>query len=77
MMRDLLGRLIEGEDLGFEAVASAVGSIVQEEVSPAQVGAFLTAMRLKGETQEEIAGAATALRERAVAFYKFQPCLLW
>ena len=68
MMRDLLGRLIEGEDLDFETVVSAVGSIVQEEATPAQVGAFLTAMRLKGETQEEIAGAATALRERAVAF---------
>ncbi len=68
MMRNLLGRLIEGEDLDFETVVSAVGSIVQEEATPAQVGAFLTAMRLKGETQEELAGAATALRQRAVAF---------
>jgi anthranilate phosphoribosyltransferase len=66
MLREKLGVLIEGGHLDVEGMADAVGAIMEEEASPAQIGAFLTALRLKGETEEEIAGAAMALRDRCV-----------
>ncbi|MDF1536549.1 MAG: anthranilate phosphoribosyltransferase [bacterium] len=66
MLRKKLGMVVEGIDLDAEAMAEAVGAIMEGEASPVQVGAFLTALRLKGESEEEIAGAAMALRARCV-----------
>lgn len=68
MMRELLAKVVDGTDLDFKSMSDAVGIIVEEKATPSQVGAFLTAMRMKGETDEEIAGAATALRSRTVPF---------
>ncbi len=68
MMRELLAKVVDGNDLDFGDVNDAVGSIVEEKATPSQVGAFLTALRMKGETDEEIAGAAAALRSRTIPF---------
>jgi anthranilate phosphoribosyltransferase len=46
-------------------MAGAVSQIMSGEATPAQIGAFLVALRMKGETVEEIAGAAQAMRQRA------------
>ncbi len=64
MIRDLLGEIIEGGRLDSAAMERAIGAIVDGKTTPAQVGAFLTVLRLRGETEEEIAGAAMALRAR-------------
>jgi len=66
MLRDSLGKVVEGQDLDVEAVAGAFGVIMEGKATDAQIGAFLTALRFKGETEEEIAGAAMALRNRCV-----------
>ncbi len=66
MLREKLGKVVDGVDLDIEAMTEAVGAIMEGEASPVQVGAFLTALRLKGESEEEIAGAAMALRARCV-----------
>ena len=66
MLREVLGRIIEGQDLDVESMTKAVGAIMEGQATGAQIGAFLTAMRLKGESEEEIAGAAMALRDRCV-----------
>jgi len=66
MLRDSLGKVVEGKDLDTDAVIGAFDVIMEGEATDAQIGAFLTALRLKGETEEEIAGAATALRSRCV-----------
>jgi anthranilate phosphoribosyltransferase len=66
MLRESLGRIVEGQSLDVEAMTEAVGAIMEGQATGAQIGAFLTALRLKGETEEEIAGAATALRDRCV-----------
>jgi anthranilate phosphoribosyltransferase len=66
MLRESLGRVVEGKDLDIEAMTAAVGAIMEGQATDAQIGAFLTALRLKGESGEEIAGAAMALRDRCV-----------
>ncbi len=68
MMHEHLASVIEGGILSSAAMTEAIGAIVDGGATPAQVGAFLTALRMRGETVEEIAGAAEALRARVVRF---------
>lgn len=65
MLKDLLQKLIQKIDLTEEEMFSAISEIMSGEASQAQIGGFLTALRLKGETVEEITGAARAMREKA------------
>src|SRR5690349_20290361 len=51
--------------LTFDEAYDAVRAIMAGEVTDAQAGAFLIAMRIKGEAPEELAGMTAALRERA------------
>ncbi|MBI2872359.1 MAG: anthranilate phosphoribosyltransferase [Chloroflexi bacterium] len=66
MIREAIAALVEGRSLSGEEAASVMGEIMSGEATPAQVGAFLTAMRMKGETAEEIAGMARVMREKAL-----------
>jgi anthranilate phosphoribosyltransferase len=66
MLRESLNKIVEGQSLDVEAMTAAVGVIMEGKATGAQIGAFLTALRLKGESEEEIAGAAMALRDRCV-----------
>jgi len=66
MLRDKLGTVVEGRHLNQALMEEAIGVIMEGMAGDAQVAAFLTALRLKGETEEEIAGAAQAMRERCV-----------
>ncbi len=58
-------RLAGGEDLSRDEMRAVMGLIMGGEATPAQVGAFLTALTIKGETVEEIVGAAGIMRELA------------
>ena len=58
---------IDGRDLTQDEVAQVFGEIMDGVATPAQIGGLLVALRMKGETSEEIAGAARAMRERALA----------
>jgi anthranilate phosphoribosyltransferase len=64
MIKEALAKLVERRDLGRAEMSEAMGEIADGGATPAQVGAFLVALRLKGETVEEIAGAAQVMRER-------------
>src|SRR5437899_7835978 len=64
-LREALGRLVEGRGLTADEMAGAVGRIMDGEATPAQIGALLTALRMKGETVDEVVGAARAMRARA------------
>jgi anthranilate phosphoribosyltransferase len=66
MIQDALSRLLDGEDLSRAESRDVMGSIMAGEATPAQIGGFLVALRLKGETPAEIAGAAEAMRAHAV-----------
>ena len=54
---------VEGIDLEHDQAADAMREIMTGQATPAQFGAFLTAMRMKGETSQEIAGMAGVMRE--------------
>jgi anthranilate phosphoribosyltransferase len=63
-LRTALARVVERRDLTADEMASVVGRIMDGEGTPAQVGALLTALRMKGETVDELVGAALAMRAR-------------
>jgi len=65
MIKEAIASLVEGKDLSFEAASGAMEAIMSGEATPAQIGAFLTALRLKGETADEIAGLASVMRAHA------------
>jgi anthranilate phosphoribosyltransferase len=65
MIQQAITKLIERHDLTRDEVVAVMGEIADGGATPAQVGAFLAALRLKGETVDEIAGAAQVMRERA------------
>jgi anthranilate phosphoribosyltransferase len=62
LIEETLGRIAGGEDLSMEDTARAVEAIMLGLCSDAEIGLFLSGLRLKGETVQEIAGAASALR---------------
>ncbi len=76
MIRPLIAKLLVHEDLTREEMGFALDAIADATATPAQVGAFLAALRMKGETIEEIAGAAMALRARATPLaMEFPDCV--
>lgn len=62
MIEATLGRLAAGENLSMDEMAAAIDAVVGGQCSDGQIGLLLTALRFKGETAQEIAGAALALR---------------
>ncbi len=64
MIREAIARLVERGDLTHAETAQVMNEIADGGATPAQVGAFLAALRLKGETVDEIAGAAEVMRAR-------------
>ena len=63
------------EDLDFELAKLSMNEIMSGEVTPAQFGAFIMAMKMKGETPIEIAGHATAMREKSLKIDLDEPLL--
>ena len=66
MIKQALGQLLEGRDLSQEDARGVMNTIMSGEATPAQIGGFLVALRLKGETADEIAGCAEAMREHVL-----------
>lgn len=62
MIEATLGRLAAGEDLSMDEMATAIDAVVSGQCSDGEIGILLTALRAKGETCQEVAGAAAALR---------------
>ncbi len=64
-VKEALGKLVVGESLSREEARAAMRSLVEGEATPSQIAAFAIALRMKGETPEEIAGLAEVMREAA------------
>jgi anthranilate phosphoribosyltransferase len=65
-VRLALGAIIEGRTLDMDEARLAMGSVMDGEATPSQLAALLVALRMRGETVEELAGFAAAMRERVV-----------
>jgi len=60
----VLNQLAVSQDLSFDEMRAVMNTIMSGDATPSQIGAFLMALRVKGETVEEIAGAVSILREK-------------
>ena len=65
MFRDLLGRIIRRENLSEDQMAGMMDAVLAGEATEAQIGALMGALATKGETYEELAGAARSMRRSA------------
>lgn len=61
---DALAKVIDGVDLSDKQMQMVMDQIMTGGATPVQIGSFLTALRMKGETVEEISGAARVMREK-------------
>lgn len=66
MFNTYIKKVIEGENLSTEEATAAMDTIMSGEATPAQIGSYLTALRMKGETIEEITGCAKGMRDKCV-----------
>jgi len=62
---EYLNTIIRGENLSHETMTAMMGDIFSGNITSAQIGAFMAALATKGETFEELAGAAQAMRRKA------------
>jgi anthranilate phosphoribosyltransferase len=69
MIESALARLLDGHDLTRAESRRVMDTIMTGGATPAQIGGFLIALRLKGETADEIAGAAEAMRDHVIAVH--------
>jgi len=66
VIQQAIQHLLDGDDLGRERAREVMDEIMGGRATPAQIGGFLVALRAKGETADEIAGCAEAMREHAL-----------
>ena len=66
MIRESIDTVVSGRSLTMEEASSVMREIMEGEATPAQLGAFLTALALKGETTQEITGMARVMRDMAL-----------
>lgn len=66
MIKEAIAGLVEGTDLNMTQTEAVMSEIMSGEATPAQIAAFLTALRIKGETVDEIAGCARVMQQHAL-----------
>ena len=66
MIREAIETLVSGLSLNFEQATGVMEEIMSGEATPAQIAAFVTSLRIKGETVDEIAGLASVMRDKAI-----------
>lgn len=66
MIQQAINNIVSGRHLTFDESSSVMDEIMTGSATPSQFGAFVTGLRLKGETSEEIAGMASVMQEKAL-----------
>ncbi len=69
-------QLVAGANLAEKEMVDVMNQVMTGEATPIQVGAFLTALRIQGETVAEVTGAARVMREKAVHVDAGEGCVL-
>ncbi len=64
-IKNAIAQVIAGNDLKEDEMLAVMDEVMSGEATPAQIGSFITALRMKGETVEEITGAVRVMREKA------------
>ncbi len=75
-LRSFLARLMRGEDLSRAEAAALLDALLDPAATDAQIASTLVALRLKGETFEELAGLSEAMRARAVRITSRHDCFI-
>jgi len=76
VIQDVIKKVVEGNDLAEEEMVETMNEIMEGETTDAQIACFLTALRLKGETVEEITGAVRVMREKATKIKTKHPLVV-
>jgi anthranilate phosphoribosyltransferase len=66
MIKEAIGTLVKGQSLTLDEAAGVMDEIMEGKATAAQLGAFITALSIKGETADEIAGLAGVMRAKAI-----------
>lgn len=75
MIKEAIGELVNGKSLNSDIAARVMEEIMEGTATPSQLSAFITALRIKGETPEEIAGLARIIQSKAIQVHTSGPLL--
>ena len=76
MIREALAKVVQGIDLQEAEMLETMTEIMEGKATPAQIGAFITALRMKGETIDEVTGAARVMRLKATRIDARSPVIV-
>jgi anthranilate phosphoribosyltransferase len=76
MIREALAKVVHGIDLQEAEMLETMAEIMEGKATPAQIGAFITALRMKGETIVEVTGAARVMRLKATRIDARSPVIV-
>jgi len=65
MIKEAIAKAVDKKDLNESEMMQAMDEVMEGKATPAQIAAFITALRMKGETVEEVTGAARIMRQKA------------
>ncbi|HET97949.1 MAG TPA: anthranilate phosphoribosyltransferase, partial [Desulfurivibrio alkaliphilus] len=71
MIKEAIAKVVSGHDLDEPEMVVVMNEVMGGEATSAQIAAFITALRLKGETVAEVTGAARVMREKATPVTPF------
>jgi len=75
-LKEAIAHLVEGQDLSEAQAGEVMERIMSGQATPAQIGGFLIALRMKGETVEEVTGFARTMRRNAIPIHSRQAFLV-
>ena len=76
MIKEAIEKVVGNENLRESEMMEAMDEVMEGKATPAQIGAFITALRIKGETVEEVAGAARIMRQKATRIDALSPIIV-
>src|SRR5437773_6874044 len=76
MIKDAIAKVVDRQDLTEAEAEAAMQEIMEGQATPAQIAAYVTALRMKGETVDEITGSARAMRAKAVRVRTTDPVVV-